>query len=112
MQAELLGFRVALLIKRREKKYPRTRTYLNALAITPNGQYAYVTNNGANGVQLINTTTNSIIVTESVGNGPIGEAITPNNQFVYVTNSADNSIDMINQTALLVAPLVIVSPSL
>ncbi len=55
------------------------------IAITPNGQYVYVTNYGSNTVSVINTTTNTVTSVINVGT-PRDIAITPNGQYVYVTN--------------------------
>ena len=58
-----------------------------SIAITPNGQYVYVTNVGSNSVSVISTSSNSVVSTITVGSNPNGVAITPNGQYVYVANS-------------------------
>jgi YVTN family beta-propeller protein len=58
-----------------------------AIAITPNGEYAYVAT--ADGrVAVINTTTNTVMVTVTIGGNPNAVAITPNGEYAYVTNSS------------------------
>jgi YVTN family beta-propeller protein len=58
------------------------------VAITPNGQFAYVTNNSSNSVSMINTATNTVVGSPiAVGTMPEGVAITPNGQFAYVANT-------------------------
>ncbi len=70
------------------------------VAITPNGKFAYVTNNGGNTVSVINTTSNTVISSAiSVGSGPIGIAITPNGKFAYVVNNGGNNVSVINTTS-------------
>jgi outer membrane autotransporter protein len=59
------------------------------VAITPNGQFAYVTNNNpsSNSVAVINTATNLVGPTIPVNPGPEGVAVTPNGQVAYVANT-------------------------
>src|SRR5947199_240574 len=56
-----------------------------AVAITPDGRFAYVVNLTSNDVSVINTATNTVAATVAVGFGPFGVAITPNGAFAYVT---------------------------
>src|SRR5260370_42277215 len=53
-------------------------------------QNAYVTNEAANTVSVIDTTTNAVIATIPVGLLPFGVAVTPDGSKVYVTNLASN----------------------
>jgi YVTN family beta-propeller protein len=69
------------------------------VAITPNGAFAYVTNNANNTVSVINTATNTVTATIPVGTNPIDLAITPNGAYVYTTgvyvaviNTATNTV--------------------
>ncbi len=67
------------------------------VTVTPkNAGYAYVANFTTNNVSVINTGTNSVIKTISVGVSPIGTAISPDGGTVYVTNSGSNTISVIN----------------
>ena len=71
------------------------------IAITPNGQYAYVVNwdyGKGDTTSVISTATNSLIATIPVGYGPRGIAITPNGQYVYVVNQDNDSISVISTT--------------
>jgi len=45
------------------------------VAVTPNGLFAYVTNYGASTVSVINTATNTVTATISVGAGPQAVAV-------------------------------------
>ena len=57
---------------------------------------AYVTNQTNNTVSVIDTATNTITATVSVGATPGGIAITPNRAFVYVCNVSGNSVSVID----------------
>jgi YVTN family beta-propeller protein len=77
-------------------------SFPSTLAITPNGEYAYVSNSASGTVSVINTTTNAVMATITlpyfystysnslVQSIPDGLAITPNGDYVYVTNEAGN----------------------
>lgn len=74
------------------------------IAITPNGQYAYISDTGSNSILVINTdrtspSWNSIINTPNlIGsfNQPSGIAITPDGSRAYSTNLGDNSVRVID----------------
>jgi len=80
-------------------------------AVTPNGEYVYVTNGGSskvNGtVSVINTATNTVTTTINVGSYPVGVAVTPNGEYAYVTNNGGDTVSVISTGA----PTVSVSPS-
>jgi YVTN family beta-propeller protein len=63
-----------------------------AVAITPDGAFAYVTNSGwifgCDSVSVIDTVTNAVVATVPVGRFPIGVAITPDRAFAYVVNGS------------------------
>ncbi len=71
-----------------------------AVAITPNGAFAYVTNSGwpvgSNSVSVIDTATNTVVATVPVANFPVGVIITPNGAFAYVANYNSNSVSVIS----------------
>ena len=48
-----------------------------SVAVTPNGEYSYVTNFGMATVSVINTATNAVTATVPVETGPFGVAVTP-----------------------------------
>ena len=56
------------------------------MAVTPDGAFVYVANQGSDTVSVIATATNTETATVQVGHGPAGVAVTPNGAFVYVTN--------------------------
>jgi YVTN family beta-propeller protein len=57
------------------------------VAITPDGAFAYVTNNYSNTVSVIATSTNTVVATVAVDFYPVGVAITP--QSTVPTTAAD-----------------------
>ncbi len=67
----------------------------DGIAITPNGNYAYVANLYNNTVSVINTSTNRIVDTIAVGSGPDGVAITPNGNYAYITNYNRSTVSVI-----------------
>jgi YVTN family beta-propeller protein len=69
----------------------------HAVAITPNGADAYVTNSGSGTVSVINTTTSAVVKTVPVGSGDVeGVAVTPNGADAYVDFSDTNSVSVIS----------------
>jgi len=66
-----------------------------AIAITPNGAYAYVSDIGMNTVIVIATATNQVVRTVTVGDDPRGVAFTPDGAFAYVVNSGSDSVSVI-----------------
>ncbi|WP_432995902.1 PKD domain-containing protein [Dactylosporangium sp. CA-233914] len=72
------------------------------MAITPDGEYAYVANRGGNTVSVINTATNAV-ATVTVGGGPLSVATTPDGVRAYVTNSTDHTVSVIDTTTGTVA---------
>ncbi len=77
-----------------------------AIAITPNGNFAYVTNINDNTVSIIDTNTNTVVGSPiAVGLGPVAIAITPNGLSAYVANSQDNTVSVIDlQTNTVLIP--------
>ena len=56
----------------------------SGIAITPDGAFAYVANQGGT-VSVIETATNTVVATVPVGLGLFDVAITPDGAFAYVT---------------------------
>src|SRR5216684_4503527 len=68
-----------------------------ALAIPAQAQtHAYIVNTGSNSVSVIDTTSNTVVATVSVGGSPLEVAITPDGTRVYVTNGTDNTLSVID----------------
>ena len=58
-------------------------------------QKAYITNHGSGSVSVIDTTTNTVIASPSVGVLPEGLAVTPDGSKVYVANFGSNTVSVI-----------------
>jgi YVTN family beta-propeller protein len=71
-----------------------------AIAITPDGLFAYVTvgGSGANEVTVIDMTTNLVAEHIPVGDRPRGVAITPDGSKVYVANWGGPTVSVISTT--------------
>ena len=57
---------------------------------------AYITNYGDNSVSIIDTTTNIVTATVTVGGSPDAVAISPDGTMVYILNGDKNTISVIN----------------
>ncbi|MHC9539191.1 MAG: IPT/TIG domain-containing protein [Vulcanimicrobiota bacterium] len=81
-----------------KKIQPETDTYsysLADIAITPNGQYAYVSNSKGS-VYVIRISDDSVIKKiTGLGTNPYEMAITPDSQYVYVVNRDSDNISVI-----------------
>ncbi|MCL4371846.1 YncE family protein [Candidatus Marsarchaeota archaeon] len=69
------------------------------IAISPNGAYAYVVNNGNSNISVINTSTSKVVRTISGFNYSDGVAFSPNGAYAYV--SSDAYLYVNSETALL-----------
>ncbi len=89
-----------------------------AIAITPNGRWAYVANAGwwtheGHTVTPINLLTNQALAPIPVGAAPIAIAITPNGRWAYVANSgygSDSTVTPINLATNKPGPPIQVGP--
>ncbi|MCH9029766.1 MAG: T9SS type A sorting domain-containing protein, partial [Bacteroidetes bacterium] len=66
------------------------------VAVTPDGNFAYVVNAGSGTVSVIATATDRVVATVGVGAGPFGVAITPDGDFAYVANPGSNTVLVID----------------
>ena len=68
------------------------------IAITPDGAFAYVANNGSSpdSVSVIDTSTNTEVARVPVGSSPSGVAVTPDGSNVYVTDLSDRIVAVIS----------------
>ena len=69
---------------------------LGALAITPNGRTAYVTDLAGDSVTPVGAETSSVGARILVGEAPDAVAVTPNGKTVYVANLVGNSVTPID----------------
>ena len=75
-----------------------------AIAFSPNGKRAYVTNFGSDSVSVVTIRFNEVIKSEigpgndiiAVGDGPYGVAVTPDGKRAYVANELDGTISVID----------------
>ena len=65
-------------------------------AVTPDSAFVYVTNVISNTVSVIDTSTNTVIDTVTVGGGPRGVAVTPDGASVYVANEMSDTVSVID----------------
>ena len=66
------------------------------IAISPDGNEAYVANAGDGNVSVINTDTKTVVATIPVGREPQGVAFAPDGATAYVTNIKDNTVSVID----------------
>ena len=79
------------------------------IAVTPDGNHAYVANAGSSNVSVIDTAANTVEPTViSVGNGPVKVAVTPDGKHAYVTNFGSNNVSVIDMASKTVAATVAV----
>src|ERR1700682_4719506 len=91
-------------IATRFKKLSATLLFLSAvlgllLLTAPAAQaapFAYITNTNANTVSVIDTASNTVTATVTVGTFPYGVAINPAGTRVYVTNQLANSVSVLD----------------
>jgi YVTN family beta-propeller protein len=57
---------------------------------------AYITNNGGKSVSVVDTVSDTVSTTITVGNGPTGSAVSPDGTKTYVSNTADGTVSVIN----------------
>jgi large repetitive protein len=71
------------------------------VAITPDGRYVYIANNGSNTVSVLDAVTDRVVNSVSVPAGPIGVAVTPDGKYAFVTSAVfgsftGNTVSVIN----------------
>src|SRR5436190_762053 len=71
--------------------------YASSIAISPDGQRAYVVTSGNKSVAVIDLATNRVVGSPiRIGPDPEGIAITPDASRVYAVNSGSNSVSAID----------------
>jgi len=73
-------------------------------------QNGYVTNSGADSVSVIDTATNAVIGTVTVGSEPVDVAVVPDGTRAYVVNMGDGSVSVIDTATNAVTGSVTVGP--
>ncbi|MSW46351.1 MAG: beta-propeller fold lactonase family protein, partial [Actinobacteria bacterium] len=67
-----------------------------AVAVSPDGSRAYVSNGSGNSVSVIDTSTNEVVVELVVGLYPSSVAVSPDGSRVYVANYDSSSVSVID----------------
>ncbi len=62
----------------------------------PGTELAYIPNFGDNTVSVINTSTNTVVTTITVGTSPLGVTVSPDGNRVYITNYDGGTVSVIN----------------
>ncbi len=68
--------------------------------------YAYITNGGSNSVSVIDTATNTVAATVSVGSSPQGVAFSPDGTLVYVANFGSGTVSVIDTATNAIAATI------
>ncbi len=72
---------------------------------------AYITDQQSGKVSVIDTSTNTVAATISVGNGPSGSVVTPDGSKAYSTNRTDGTVSVINTATNTVVATITVGSS-
>jgi len=84
-----------------------------AVAVTPDGKFAYATNFDVYGtVTVTDTATNLVVSTITVGSYPLGIFITPDGTSAYVANYLDGTVSVIDIASKTVSKTIAVGPNL
>lgn len=66
------------------------------VAVSPDGKFLYVANNGANTVSVVDTSTNVVKAGIPVGNSPRNIAVSPDGSKLYITNYLSGTVSVID----------------
>jgi YVTN family beta-propeller protein len=72
---------------------------LMLMSIAGGTPFVYITNSGSNNVSVIDTATNTVTATVSVGYNPLGVTVSPDGTNIYVANEYNNTVSVINPAA-------------
>lgn len=77
------------------------------VAISMDGRRAFVTDNGADTVSVVDTSTGEAIAAIPVEDGPFGIALSPDDRYAYVTNSRADTVSVIDtRAAVTIGPAI------
>jgi YVTN family beta-propeller protein len=65
------------------------------IAVSPEGDFVYVSNYGSDSVSVIDTSSHDVVDTITVGDGPIALSMTSDGAFVYVNNYLARTVSVI-----------------
>ena len=69
------------------------------MAVTPDGKYAYVNNEFGSSLSVIDTATNEVTATITLGENPGTITVAPNGSYVYVTSGGNGGTVLVISTA-------------
>jgi YVTN family beta-propeller protein len=81
------------------------------VAVTPNGEYAYVASATANVVTVVDLTTGKVVTVIPVGHGPVDVALDASGQNAYVSNAEDGTVSVIDTATQKVTATLTIAPS-
>ncbi|WP_235283003.1 beta-propeller fold lactonase family protein [Methanosarcina sp. 1.H.T.1A.1] len=70
----------------------------NETSSSSSAPFVYITNDDSDNISIIDTATNIVTATVSVGDSPFGVAVNPDGKKVYVANSGSNNVSVIDTT--------------
>ena len=70
--------------------------YLILVSIAGASPFAYIANEESDNISVIDTATDKVMATISVGSNPVGVAINPNGTRIYVANAHSNDVSVID----------------
>jgi YVTN family beta-propeller protein len=86
--------------------------FLWLVTIASAAPFAYISNSNIDTVSVIDTSSNTVVDTIPVGNGPYGVAVSASGTRVYVTNKFDNTVSVIDTaTNTVIATVPVGGPS-
>ncbi|HEY1973064.1 MAG TPA: YncE family protein, partial [Pseudonocardia sp.] len=62
----------------------------------PDSKHAYIVNDGNNTVSVIDTATNNVTATITVGQSPTNVFVAPDGKHAYVTNISSDNVTVLN----------------
>jgi len=80
----------------------------SSIAFTPDGAFAYLANNGANLVAVIDTASRATVATITAGFRPNAIAVSPDGAYAYVSNQLSNNVSVISTATNNVVATVLV----
>jgi len=66
-----------------------------AIAASPDGNWVYVADDKTATISVIDTSTNSLVATHTLGGSPWGVTVSPDSKYVYVTNRTQGTLSVI-----------------
>ena len=77
-----------------------------AIAVSPSGTFAYITNYGSNSLAIMSTASNSITSTITGFSQPMGVAFSPTGSFAYVTDYGNGDVSVVSTASNSIASTI------